>query len=797
MLTALNPALRERSTLISNNADPRDGDYVLYWMHHAMRAHENPALDAAIEIGNALGKPVLVYQGLSGSHAFDSDRHHFFILQGARDVANELAQRDIAYQFFLPTTARSRSPLHALLDRAAAAVFEFMPVAPFTRWQPRMAQQATLPIIRTDARCIAPMSLPGIPVDRAFRFRDALKHEYPQRIITGWPDSASNASSLAEQDVFDALDVAQASDETLLSLIATQPIDHSIGPVADTSGGSIAGYARWEHFKRHGLKHYHRNRNDATQTAPPGVSRMSAYLHYGQVSPFRLAREATQNANSGAEKFLDELTIWRELAHHYCAQTKDTDDLRALPEWARQTLQAHANDVRPTTYSLHTLQHAHTDEPLWNLAQRSLLAHGELHNNVRMTWAKAIPQWQATPGEALNALIDLNHRYALDGNDPSSYGGLLWALGLFDRAFTPEADVIGTVRPRSVRAHAKRLDMQAYEQHVSRACGTRFKIAVIGAGVSGLAAAASLQRHHHDVTVFEKSRGPGGRTATRRNDTGFVDHGAQYFTMRDPRFVRHQQSLVQDGVIEAWPTNIDGVIRSDATRRWRGVGGMNALCKYMARDIEIRSATRVSHIEQQHSGWLLHLDGTNDSERFDVVIVSAPAPQASTLLESAHPEFARRAGDVNYAPCWALMLQCDATTPAPSWDAQRIENEMAAWIAQRRTGDVQQWVLHASPEWSKDHLEMSAEEACTTLLESFLRHTGIDASAVINPTAHRWRFGRVTDPLKCGALFDADVLIGACGDWCADSSRVEAAWLSGQAMAGRVLAAAAMRFSLQ
>ena len=102
------------------------------------------------------------------------------------------------------------------------------------------------------------------------------------------------------------------------ALCANCNIDHTLPPAAHTRGGSSAGYARWETFKRDGLASYHRLRNDAAESWPRGVSRLSAYLHHGHVSAFRIAREAHAADGEGAEKFLDELLIWRELAHNFC-----------------------------------------------------------------------------------------------------------------------------------------------------------------------------------------------------------------------------------------------------------------------------------------------------------------------------------------------------------------------------------------------------------------------------------------------------------------------------------------------
>ena len=156
------------------------------------------------------------------------------------------------------------------------------------------------------------------------------------------------------------------------------------------------------------------------------------------------------------------MLIWRELAHNFCFHHKHLESLEALPRWARQTIANHLEDPRQAVYSWEKLCRGQTGDSLWDAAQRSLLVHGELHNNVRMTWGKAFLNWTQHPQKALDLMIDLNHRLALDGNDANSYGGLLWCLGLFDRPFKPERPVIGTLRPRSTKDHARRLNMAAY-----------------------------------------------------------------------------------------------------------------------------------------------------------------------------------------------------------------------------------------------------------------------------------------------------------------------------------------------
>ena len=135
----------------------------------------------------------------------------------------------------------------------------------------------------------------------------------------------------------------------------------------------------------------------------------------------------------------------------------------ALPEWAAASLNKHSRDVRPhATYA--ALCAAATGDALWNAAQRSLLRHGELHNNVRMTWGKRFVDWVADPDEALLWALDINHRFALDGCNPASYAGVLWCFGTFDGPKGPERPVTGMLRCRPSSKHNGIL--RQYEQLV-------------------------------------------------------------------------------------------------------------------------------------------------------------------------------------------------------------------------------------------------------------------------------------------------------------------------------------------
>jgi photolyase PhrII len=789
--------LHERIRRLSDHPVRDAGKLVLYWMHHAVRGHENPALDTALHVADMLGLPLLVYQGLAGNHRFNADRHHAFILEGAQDAHAEMAGRGVRAVFHLPTEPHAASPLPELAAHAALVIAEDFPAPPFPAWTRRLAERIQTPVWAVDCACIMPMQLQPKRFNRAFELRRQNQQAYAERIPRSWPETDHRPLAYEGTLPFAPLDLRFAD---IPALCANCNIDHTLPPAAHTRGGSSAGYARWETFKRDGLASYHRLRNDAAESWPRGVSRLSAYLHHGHVSAFRIAREAHAADGEGAEKFLDELLIWRELAHNFCFFTDDPEAWSALPDWARDTLSAHAGDAREQYIDHERLARGATGDRLWDLAQRSLLVHGELHNNLRMTWAKAIAGWTRDPQHALAELIDLNHRHALDGSDPNSYGGLLWALGLFDRPFKPERPVTGTLRQRNTADHARRLDLDTYARRVTRpASGRRLSIAVVGAGMSGLAAARALSDQNQQVTLFEKSHGYGGRVATRHfARSGYTDqnadHGAQYFTIRDPRFRRRVLSWSERGLVARWPGRIDvadgqRILPTDREQeRWVGVPGMNALGGMLAADLNVKLQTNVAPPRRDAGGWLLHDEQHNPLGHFDRVLIAAPAPQAARMLVSAQ-DLANQAATIRYAPCWAVMVAFDSALDL-GWEGLFVNQGPLRWIANNsskpgRSGHV--FVLHAHADWTQQHLETDKEAVIAALLAAFAAMIGQPLPKVVWSESHRWLYSLADNLLAKDCLWAPSLGIGACGDWCG-GARVEGAWLSGEALAGRVLA---------
>ncbi|NCP17702.1 MAG: FAD-dependent oxidoreductase [Erythrobacter sp.] len=305
------------------------------------------------------------------------------------------------------------------------------------------------------------------------------------------------------------------------------------------------------------------------------------------------------------------------------------------------------------------------------------------------------------------------------------------------------------------------------------------RVAIIGAGMAGLTCASQLTEAGHEVTVFDKGRGPGGRMATRRvehgGETYRFDHGAQYFTAREMAFQTQVRAWEADGIVAPWPAAKQGA--------WVGTPAMNAPIRAMADALGARFGTRIHALERIGETW--RLAGADIAESFDAVVVAVPAEQVAPLLAVHTPHIAEAAQAIDSNPCWTAMIAFDGRVDAP--DTLRDEGAIG-WAARNsskpgREADQECWVIQADARWSRAQLERKADDVGTELLAHFARAVG-DLPPVLFSTAHRWRYA-MCEKNDAGALWDADQRIGACGDWLS-GPRVENAFLSGIALARRI-----------
>lgn len=321
------------------------------------------------------------------------------------------------------------------------------------------------------------------------------------------------------------------------------------------------------------------------------------------------------------------------------------------------------------------------------------------------------------------------------------------------------------------------------------------RIAVIGAGIGGLACARVLKAAGHHVRVWDKGRGPGGRASTRRVGTLHFDHGAQYFTAQSPPFSREVAEWQARGVIAEWQAPIaiaeGGTIRveSSGTRRWVGVPGMSAIAQELGRDLDLVYSVAIESLQRDGSQWVLIDRQGERSEGWDAAVINAPAPQAAILLQPV-PDLAAAAASVAMTPCIAGMVAFETDLELNFGGAFLNDDPVLSWVANQATKPgrptAAAWTLHATPAWSAQHLDAPREIQADVLLQAFLDRFDLGRPKVLHLDAHRWAYAIPPDPHPETYLFDRETMLLACGDWCG-AARVEGAYLSGCAAAVALL----------
>lgn len=468
-----------------------DGTHILYWMTSARRTQWNFGLQRAAELAIEFGKPLLVFEALRIGYPWASDRLHRFVIDGMRDNAKYLAKKNAHYFPYIERSPSDGKGLLAELGRHAVIVIgDDYPAFFLPRMLTAAAEQLPVRLEVVDSNGMFPMHSATSVFPTAYAFRRFLQKNLPGH-LTATPTADPISRKLPERmkalpsaivQRWPAVSTAELDAPT--ALIAALPIDHDV-PSTDLSGGAAAAQKTLQTFLRSKLPRYADERNQPELDVSSGLS---PFLHFGQIgvhqvfaelmkdeewSPADLAsttsgsKEGWWNVSPAAESFLDELITWREVGFNFCSLRSDYDRYESLPDWAKATLAEHARDKRAYLYSLAEFEAAATYDELWNAAQRQLVREGKIHNYLRMLWGKKILEWSKSPEEALETMLHLNNKYALDGRDPNSYSGIFWVLGRYDHPWGPERPIFGKIRYMSSENTARKVRVREYLERYS------------------------------------------------------------------------------------------------------------------------------------------------------------------------------------------------------------------------------------------------------------------------------------------------------------------------------------------
>lgn len=463
----------------------RKGDYVLYWMQINRRLQFNFALEYAVGWANKLGKPLLIYEGLSCDYPWASDRFHQFIVEGMAENLDYATERNLNYYAYLEDKLGAGNGLvYELAKDACTVISDEYPVFIIRDHNEQVGKKLDIPYITIDSNGIIPLGFTDKAAYNAYFFRKIMQRNFiecythaPKEDPLADLEKRGNISLPAK--FLDKYPSAENHLREPESFIRDLPINHDVGTI-DLQGTRQAALDKLGQFIGYGLAKYDNNRNDPDEHATSGLS---PWLHFGKISEYEVVNAVLDhqpkgwnldnitfnkgstggffNGDSNVDAYLDQVITWREVGFHFAHHEPNYDQYESLPDWSLKTLEKHKQDPREHIYELEEFAQSQTHDEIWNAAQTQLREEGKMHNYLRMLWGKKVLEWTPNPEVALAYLIELNNRYAIDGRDPNSYSGIFWIFGRFDRAWQ-ERPIYGKVRYMTSDSTRRKIKLKKY-----------------------------------------------------------------------------------------------------------------------------------------------------------------------------------------------------------------------------------------------------------------------------------------------------------------------------------------------
>jgi len=423
-------------------------------MQSSQRTECNMALEYAVSWADKLDKPLVVFFGLARGFPAANLRHYTFMLEGLRDVEAQLEA------IGLKLAVRDESPELGVVDLSKGACITVVDkgyLKTLRQWYSFSAANLSCPLVQVEDNVVVPVEEASIKEEYSAA---TLRPKIQKRRASFLPVPKQHEPKKSSLDLKCA-SIALVDVDAAFSALG---VDKSVSKAKGFHGGSREAAKRLKDFLKNKLSAYPKRRNDPTVDF---TSNLSTYLHFGQISPIKIALKvlAADAPDEAKEVYLEELIVRHELAVNYVYFNANYDSFEGLPNWSKLTLNKHKADLREYLYMVEELERAETHDPYWNAAQNQMRLTGKMHSYMRMYWGKKILEWTKTPQDAFKTALYLNDKYELDGRDPNGFTGVAWCFGKHDRPWK-ERSVFGTVRFMNANGLKRKFDVEKYVQQV-------------------------------------------------------------------------------------------------------------------------------------------------------------------------------------------------------------------------------------------------------------------------------------------------------------------------------------------
>jgi deoxyribodipyrimidine photo-lyase len=437
------------------NTKPVGSGPVLYFMRRDQRVEENWALLYAQEKALERKVPLLVLFNLEIIPERSNLRQYDFLLRGLEEVEQDLKKLNIP--FFLKTGESCITVPDFIVEYdVSELVLDFNPLCYALKRRDNVLKQLAIHAVEIDARNIIPCWHASDKEEfAAYTFRPKVHRKLADFLIK-FPKVTKHPYAYNKR----ALNIDWKQ------LLATLPIDRAVTPVTKIVSGSKAGKQQLKQFITHTLESYDTQRNDPTKC---GVSGISPYLHFGQISAQYVANTISNNTEikkEARDAFLEELIVRRELADNYCFYNKNYDKVAGAHAWAQKSIAEHKKDEREYIYSKAEFEAGKTHDDLWNAMQMQMVHEGKMHGWCRMYWAKKILEWTPDVQTAIDIGLYLNDKYELDGLDSNGITGVMWSM-CGDRAWG-ERPIFGKIRYMNYAGAKRKFAIKDYIEKYSK-----------------------------------------------------------------------------------------------------------------------------------------------------------------------------------------------------------------------------------------------------------------------------------------------------------------------------------------